>query len=262
MPFDLKLQRTCDHSIFDEAVSISGLSPNYFSVLQHQTDGSSNFMVVRELTATEGLSNFIYSRDGYSNWNLSTDGTQVNWNSMGMGGPGTGVASFLDAASHIMPQAQMLVSYQCDPDFCPLCVPSVGPDKRSVTKDIEFDLHGRLRTIDGNNKIKQSVFKALLTTVGTNEVLPDYGSTISLSIGQKFDALTEFRLYQSISQAVNFLIQEQSNNPLLPLNETILNLSSVNIAQDQTDPRIIRVFIKVQTGDFKQTEVTFNMITQ
>lgn len=117
MSFDLKLQRTCDHVIFDEEVSVEGLSPNYFSTLNYKCDGSSNFVTVREFSKTEGLSNFVYSRDGFTNWTLSADNTYLNW-----GAPQAGMAGFLEAASMILPQPTMLVSYRAHPDFCPLCI--------------------------------------------------------------------------------------------------------------------------------------------
>lgn len=120
--FDLKLQRTCSHELLDQQLAVNGLSPNYFSILPYLSDGSTNFMSVREFARTEGLSDYIYKRDGFTNWNLSTDKTQINWNHMGMGGPGTGVSGFLDGSCLIHTPPVMLVSYRADEDECPLCL--------------------------------------------------------------------------------------------------------------------------------------------
>lgn len=254
MSFDLKLQRVCTHEVLDERASIQGLSPNYFSILAFQSDGSSHFITVREFGATEGLSNYIYARDGFSNWNLSTDGRQINYNTLGLG---AGASSFLDGATVITPEPVMLVSYRAHKDQCPMCDHTLG-----LTKDVEFNLYGQLSKVEGNDKVRQLIFKALLTELGANEVQTDYGSTISLSIGQKYDSFTEFRLHNSIEQAVRFLINEQQTQVGLPLEETILNVSRVSLAQDANDPRIVRVQIEIQTGDFKKVDVTFGMLTQ
>lgn len=252
--FDLKLQRTCDHTILDETATINGLSPNYFSILKYQCDGASNFIVIREFSATEGLSNFVYIRDGFTNWNLSTDKTQINWNTLGMAG---GVSGFVDASSHISPTQQYLVNYRVHPDLCPICFNNLG-----LAKDIDFNLNGSLLEVTGTNKVKQLIFKALLTELESNSVLPNYGSTISASIGQKYDVMTEFRLHNSIERAVRFLIDEQQNQVNLPLDETILNVSSIRLAQDVFDPRIIRVTVEIQVADFTRTQIGFSLVNR
>lgn len=256
MTFDLRLQRACSHEVLDELATVTGTSPNYFSVLKYGSDGASNLITIREFSDTEGLSNYLYSRDGFSNWQLSTDKTQINWNSKGLGGPGTGVSGFLDGTSFILPTPAMLISYRTPAASCPLCQNSTG-----LSRDIEFDLHGKLRTVDGSDKVRHLVFKTLLTTLGTNEVLPDYGSTLTAAIGEKFDTLMQFRIYNSVQQAVQFLITEQQNQPTLPLNETLLGVSKVSVVQDQNDPRIIRVMMEVRVGDFTTVNINYNLVT-
>jgi hypothetical protein len=261
--FDLRLQRTCAHEIFDQPVSISGLSPNYFSVLPFVTDGSSNMITAREFSATEGLSNFSYKTNGFTNWRLLSDNITIQWNGLTsgtlgsvLGGPGSGIASFLDGSTLITPPPQMIVSFRTIPTRCPLCL-----NQQNLSKDIDFDLQGRLRILTGNDKVRQLVFKALLTELGSNQLLPDYGSTVSASIGQKFDVYSQLQLYNSVQQAVQFLIGEQANNPNLPLNETILGVQNVGVNQDYGDPRVIRITMDVQVGDFTTTSINFNLVT-
>lgn len=254
--FDLRIQKSCTHELFDQPATVQGLSPNYFSILDYQSDSSSGFITVRDAVSTEGLSSFIYSRDGFTNWSLSADGRQLNWNSLGLGGPGTGVASFLDAASHILPQPELLISYRTKADLCPLCANSLN-----LTKDIEFDQHGKLRTLTGINKIKHLLFKALLTETGSNEILTEYGSTLSSAIGQKLDDYTQFLMYNAIQTTVQYILEEQANNPNLAADETLMGLSAVQMVRDFVDPRIVRVLITIQTADFKKTDVTFAMTT-
>lgn len=240
----------------DELVSVQGLSPNYFSILLYGSDGASNMVSVREFSRTEGLSNFVYRRDGFSNWQLSPDFSQVNWNSQGLGGPGTGVSAFLDGSTMIVPAPDMLVSYRTKPNLCPLCLGS-----KNLSKDVDFDLHGRLRTLSGTDKVRQLVFKAILTEIGANEVLPDYGSTLSASIGDKFDTLMQMRLYNGVQQAAQFLVNEQQFQSALPLDETILSVSNVGVAQDLTDPRVIRITMEVQVADFSKVGINFSLVT-
>lgn len=220
-------------------------------------------MTVREFSRTEGLSNFVYKRDGMTNWQLSPDFTQINWNGLTafnygsqMGGPGTGIASFLDGSSLIMPPPSMLVTYRAKPDRCPLCLPG-----QHLSKDVDFDLNGRLRMLSGTDKVRQLVFKAILTEIGANEILPDYGSTLSASIGQKFDTLMQMRLYSGAQQAIQFLVNEQQTQPVLPLNETILNVSNVGVVQDSVDPRVIEIAMEVQVADFTKVSINFNLVT-
>lgn len=256
MSFDLRIQRTCEHLVFDERVTISGLSPDYFSILRYGSDGASNMVTVREFSRTEGLSEFIYRRDGFSNWELSADFKQVNWNSAGLGGPGTGVAGFLDGSSLVQPPQEMLVTYRTVAERCPLCL-----NVASLSKDVDFDTHGRLRTLEGTDKVRQQVFKALLTELGSNEVVAEYGSTLSASIGEKFDDLTRMRIYSAAQAAVDFLRVEQLSQPDLPLDETILAVSNMSVTQNRADPRAVDVFIEVQVGDFTKVPVKFNLVT-
>lgn len=256
MTFDLRLQRTCSHEIFDELVSLGGLSPNYFSILLYGSDGASNLITIREFSETEGLSSFVYRRDGFTNWQLSGDFAQINWNSAGLGGPGTGVAAFLDGSTMAVPAPDMMVSYRTKPEKCPLCLGGQG-----LTKDIDFDLHGRLRVLTGNDKVRHLVFKAVLTEVGANEILPDYGSTLSASIGQKFDTLLQMRLYNGVQQSVQFLLNEQQSQPALPLPETIVSVSNVTVTQSTVDPRVALISMQVMVADFSKVTVSFNLVT-
>lgn len=261
--FDLKLQRSCDHTLWEEQATVQGLSPNYFSILSVQSDGSSNFITIREASATEGLSNFVYSRDGFTNWTLSSDGRQVNWNRVtpknggsALGGPATGIAAFLDGSSFIQPNPLMLISYRATADSCPRCTKPLH-----LTKDISFDPQGRLQTLTGTNKVKQQIFKALLTELGTNPVVSGYGSTISSSIGQKFDSFAEYQIYSSVMQTVQFLISQQITQPTLPLDETILGVQSIGVVQDATDPRVIRIMINVKVATLDVIDINFSMLT-
>lgn len=129
-----------------------------------------------------------------------------------------------------------------------------------LTKDIGINNNGQLETISGTDKVKQLIFKAILTELGTNEVVPDYGSTVSAVIGQKYDEFAEFQLHDGVERAVSFLMEEQAGQATLPLSETILAVTKINLAQDKSDPRIIRVQVDVRVGTFETINITFSMV--
>ena len=257
MSSDLRLQCSCSHELFDEPVSINGISPNYHSDLRYQCDGSVDKIQVREFSATEGLSNFLYSRDGFSNWRYRPDTNTMLWNYYGFGGPGTGIASFMDGSTQVLPTPLLLVSYRAKSDKCPRCFATINNQR--LTRDLELSARGALSTVSGGIKVRQAVLKALFTANGSNQILTDYGSTLNDLIGQKYDTLAEFRLYDSIQQSIRFLIQEQANQFNIPLNETIAAIKSINVNQDQNDPRRILVQIIVQTADRKDVDVQMTL---
>ena len=133
--------------------------------------------------------------------------------------------------------------------------------KLGLTKDVDFGVHGRLHAVSGKDKVKQIIFKALLTRLGSNTLIPGYGSTLSAVIGQKFDALAEFTLFGAVQSSVQFLIREQQGTPGLPLNETITTVSRVAVARDVNDPRIIRVTLEVRTASFDTVPILFQIVS-
>lgn len=251
---DLFLGRTCDHLIIDEALSIDGLSPNYFATLNYTSNGATNLMAVREFGQTEGMTNFIYTLNGFTNWNLLPDNRTIQFNSLGLG---SGTASFLDGSTMINPMPLMLASYIATAEACPKHLAGAN-----VMNDVAFDVGGRLREVSGINKVRQQVVKAILTQVGENRYHPDYGSTAAELIGQKFDIFAQLKLQQTIQNAVQTLILAQQALPNLPLDETILRISNMQVSQSQADPRTLNVLLKIQTGTYDEAVVSLPIVTE
>ena len=260
MPFDLALERICDHRIFDESLTLQGASPNYFALLRFQANLNTNAIEIREFAATEGSTNYSYTTQGFTNWTISSDGRQINFNTSGLGGPGTGVAAFADGQTLIQPAQQFMITYLALDVACPLHN-QAGPSFSPIQKDINITEQGTLETVVGTAKVRQAVLKTLLTVVGTNPFNLAYGSLLSNVIGQKFDLYTQFNLQQSVQSAVDFLIQQQQLQPAIPANETILRVSAVNLDQDPTDPRTVKVNIRILTASFEEVTVTFGILT-
>lgn len=260
MSFDLVNERTCPHQIFDERLTLQGASPNYFAILSYQSNRNTNAMEVREFATTDSLTNYSYTINGFTNWALSSDGRQINFNSQGLGGPGTGVASFADGATIISPKIY-LATYLTLQEICPLHN-IINDQIVPIQKDINVTPQGRLDTTVGSDKVRQEVLKALLTVRGANKFQSAYGSLLSNSIGQKFTLLTQFSLQQSIQDAIDFLIQQQQLQPTIPLTEVILRLNSVTLTPNTADPRTLEVVISVLTGVYQNVTITFGVVTQ
>lgn len=250
---DFLLGRFCDHRIFDELLTVNGLSPNYYATLNYITNGSTNGMFLRDFGQTEGLTNFVPTLNGFTNWNLLSDNKTVQFNTLGLG---SGAAGFLDGSTMISPQALMLATYTAHEASCPkhLAAPN-------VMNDIGFDSGGRIRQVSGLNKVRQQVTKAILTALGANRLHPNYGSTASEMIGQKFDIFTQLKLQQTIQNAVQTLIEEQQLLPDLPLNETLTRISNIQVSTNGTDPRALNVVVKIQVASYEEAFVSLPIVT-
>lgn len=251
---DFFLGRACDHLIVDELLSINGLSPNYYATLNYLANGATSTMVLREFGATEGMTNFIYTLNGFTNWNLLSDRKTVQFNTLGLG---TGAAAFLDGSTLINPAPLFLASYTATADTCPKHLAGVN-----IMNDLAFDSGGRLRQVTGLDKVRQQVVKAILTALGANQFHPDYGSTAQELIGQKFDIFAQLKLQQTIQGAVQGLIAEQQSIVNLPLDETITRISNLQVSQASSDPRTLNVLIKIQTGTYEEAAVSLPILTE
>lgn len=267
--FDLQNERVCPHQIFDEQLTLQGTSPNFFSILRfgNNLNTSAAQLQIREFASTNSLTNYLYTINGFTNWTSSVDGRQINFNTSGLGGPGTGVASFADGSTLINPQRIYLATYLTLPQNCPMhnevALPVAGQPTSSipVQKDINITPQGGFALVTGHERVRQAVLKALQTLRGDNTFYPTYGSTVSGIIGQKFNLFSQFSLQQSITNTVNFLILQQQLNPTIPLAETILKVASVNVSQDPVDPRTIQIVIQIVVGDFTTVPIIFGILT-
>lgn len=257
--FDLINNRLCDHKIFDEKLTLQGASPNYFAILKYQSNNDPTKFDIREFAETDGITGYSYTINGFTNWALSPDGRQINFNSLGLGGGGTGVASFADGATLIIPSKVYVSTYYTLDTICPLHdLP--GPQSSPIQKDININESGQLTTVTGKDKVRQAVMKALLTAVGSNKFNSTYGSWLSNVIGQKFDMYAQFTIQQSIQDAVDFLIQQQQQaTTFIPQDERIFKVSSVNVSTSDTSPVTIRVSVNILTGSYENVEVSLGV---
>lgn len=250
---DIRLERPCDHVVIDEFLTLDGTSPNYFAYLSHPSNKDTSVIQIREWGKTEGLTNYNYNIDGMTNWSLDSGGIKINFNTLGIGSPGS--ASFVDGSTLIYPVEQYLTTYRTLRDNCPKCG---GTD---YSKDIYFNEYGRIEIVSGSTKLVQYIRKAIMTEIGSNEFFENYGSTLSEIIGRKFTVASQANLQKSVYDAVNHLIEIQKEVLDLTPEESILKIKSIDILQDNIDPRALRVHIAILNTLYKESSVVFSLFS-
>lgn len=249
---DLQLEAYCDHFMRDEVVTLQGSTPSYFGVLTCRTNKDTAAIQIREFHDTEGLTNYSYVHHGMTNWSLSvTNSQKLDFNSLGIGSSGS--ASFVDGSSQILPQKLYLASYRTIQDDCPKCY------GLNISRDVHLDENGELLVVASSEKVRQSVIKAILTKQGENQFHLTYGSSLQAIVGRKIDNFTLLTLQQSIQNAIFFLQAEQRGLQNLPDDERILRLSDIQVREDESDPRVLKVVIAVTTGNYEEVSLGLNL---
>lgn len=137
---------------------------------------------------------------------------------------------------------------------CPRCF------GQGVYYDISFDPRGRIRTVEGSEKLLQELKKVALTTKGTNPFHPSYGSVFkSLSNVSVDPAYLKSRLTAEaldvVSQVLVLQTEESGVGRLFPDSELIHSVTTVTAQRDTADPRIWRVFLELLTESGRQVEL-------
>lgn len=238
---DLLLSNTCNHVIYDEELDllpITGTS-QYYADFKYQASG--DIVRVREWNETEGLTLFNWVTDGVTDFTATS--SRITFNT---GYPILAGFRHADGATLNYPQNQYLATYTVPLASCPKCY----GDK--TVHDIAFDNVGKLRVIDGKNKVSQLLIKALLTEKGKNSDHPEYGSILATMVGKKMTAFTIVQLQQSIQSCISQLMSYQAGYiDDLPADEIILGISNMTIEPDSNDSRILNIIIYVTTGVYE-----------
>jgi phage baseplate assembly protein W len=253
---DMQLQNQCDHKIY-ELITISGVSPNYYTYLENIPNKTRNGVYVGCYTTDTDLESFALqgfnvvggsnSLVGITNWEFDdNEPTKINF-------PYNAEIPSVDGNKDILPKLMYVMSYYTTIANCPKC------NGTGIVSDIAFDNVGKLKTVTGYGKVKQQLLKILLTVIGDNLYDSDYGSQINNSIGQKFTTYTSANIQYSIYKAVQHLMKIQQENNL-PANETIAELSNITV-EPTSDPRKLKLSINVITADAQEVSsgLTFNL---
>ena len=246
---DLKLTSFCDHKIIDERLELDGTTPNYTSLLKYLTNGDRSKIEIRDYSETEGMTNYHPLIDGITDFTLGIDKQTITFNNY----IGSGGINFLDGNTNVYPTKVYLANYVTDPSACPKCL---GTMKIS---DISFDATGDVSQVSNRDLIKQKVVKALLTLKGSNRFNQNYGSSLTEAIGKPNVAFSMLFIQQAIMDAINTLLELQSNSLDYSTDEEILlGVDNIQI-EPGTDPRELLVTMVILSGTYDKIKVQFGI---
>ncbi len=243
---DLRLQTLCNHRVM-EFLTIEGESPNYYADLEYTSNKSVAVTSIYEFSRYDGITLFSAQRsltEGVTNFSFSEDGTRIYFGTLFPVDLGM---DFPDPNPDYIPEKKYLCTYVALLDNCPKCLQT----KR--VWDVNFDTSGRLETLEGSDKVRQQVLKALLTVKSANLMNNQYGSGLSDYIGSRIDGFLAARIHHTIIEAINLLIDEQATNSDLPDSEKVVSINNVEASQDPNEPRTINVIVTVTTADYQNT---------
>jgi len=130
--------------------------------------------------------------------------------------------------------ATLELDYMTGKNYCIRC------GTTGVENDLRFDSAGEIITVEGYNKLYQTIAKVCLTRVNSNPYHTWYGTNAFNLIGNKIQGAVEMSLRDAVSKAVSkiFDIQNQVEKvQALTLEEKISRISRItveSIADDQT----------------------------
>jgi phage baseplate assembly protein W len=250
MAFDFSLGTTCNHTILEEFVALKGVSPFYQADLRFGSNLNYQQIQVREFYETEDNQNYNFFIDGITDFLLVNAGETLQFNNL-LFAPGV---NFVEGSTFVIPNRRYMANYITKTEDCPKCLGSL------VQNDISLSQIGDVVTIDSRGFARQAVEKIILTLRGANLFQTDYGSALSTAIGQKFTTSIFFKIQQTVQDAVQSLIEIQSQAlDSLTSDQIILGLSDLSVNQDSNDPRNILITIAITLGDFTTVKSKFNL---
>lgn len=119
--------------------------------------------------------------------------------------------------------------------------------------DIHLDRLHSLVSLEGTTKLAQGIFKIVLTPKGSNAQDPDYGTSLSASVGGKMDSERFAEIQAEIVDALIHYNLINNDNP--NSDEVIQTIETVRVVQDLDDPRAVRIQIAVTTESGKTVSV-------
>ena len=238
---DLNLfQTTCDHRI-QEFIEIDGISPNFVARLSFPSTKNKEITTVCEFSQFDGINLYSASTPGITNYEFSDDGQRLLFGTQ----PVTPTTNFPDPNPDFHPVKRYLCTYVSLLEYCPKCF-STGK-----VQDVVFDTAGRLETLQGANKVKQQVVKAIMTAQNANLLDVNYGSKLPDLVGKKLTPFLAANIQQTIQDSLNHLINVQATQADLPDNEKIVQVSNLLASRDVNDSRRINISVSVVTADYQ-----------
>lgn len=124
---------------------------------------------------------------------------------------------------------------------------------------------GKLKKVEGTEKLVQDLLKILTTKLGANQFFPFYGSLLGNStIGEVEDNyFTESVIENQIRSSIETLqklqqAQQKSGQKVNPA-ELIAGIKNISVKRSLNDPRIYNINILMLAKDFNSIPVDFSM---
>lgn len=153
----------------------------------------------------------------------------------------------------LIPANKYLVDFTAIPEKCPRC------NGTSVIKDIHLDNTGRAAYVQGSEKIKQRVLKALMTPLGTSPYDVTFGSELDALIGQTITESLRISMQKTIVNAVQNLIDNQ--DIALTDKERINAIQGITIDTPDSDlsTLYVKVLVSSVAGEIIDCSIGFNL---
>lgn len=240
MTKDSKLYNFCDHRVI-QTLTIDGISPDYTSQLDYIANPNLNLITILDVNGVSDTQLYSMTGNGITNFYINSTGTEIVFGRYAV----TPSMIYPDPNPDYTPLNNYWCAYTALKSSCPKCLGT------GSTFDITYDGAGRVITLEGHDKVKQQVIKALLTQVGANTFDENYGSQLSGAIGSKIDAYLAAQLNFSVLNCINDLIDIQ-NTQDLPDNERIYSVSDITAVQSAEDPRKVEITVILMLADYEQ----------
>ena len=124
----------------------------------------------------------------------------------------------------------------------------------SYENDLQLDQLNNIIMLDGTTKLAQEMMKILLTPLGSAAYDPNYGTSLSTSIGNKLDSSAYAEIQTEVINALIHLNELNLDNP--NSDEVIETIDVVRAVASLTDPRQINIQVSVTTESGKSVAIT------
>jgi hypothetical protein len=137
-------------------------------------------------------------------------------------------------------------------------------------KIIDGDLvlqNGDFRQVQDTEKLIQDILKICLTEVGSNPLLPWYGSYLSRSvIGSALGTnvtvqLAQTQLQNALQNLMTVQQQQVKSFQMVTPDELINSISGISVSQSASNPTLFLVQVAVLTKGFKPVTTAFTVST-
>lgn len=225
--WDFRLNNTCNHRIINEKLDIKGTYPNYYATLKRPVYGN-NFKIT--ILNQDNLFSINPIKIKYL---LGEDSRTLKFNYEEID---------VDVRSEVYPVNTYYATYTTSQEFCPKCI--FGTNK---TNDFYFNVLGKPNIITNLDYLVQKVKKILITELGSNVFDINYGSELPTLVGKPKTALTLLKTQSSISEAIQYIQNDQlTNASILNDSERLLKMDNFQIAPSD-NPKNIQISFEIYT---------------